>query len=533
MRQVSPLRAAAAAFLLAFAAAARGGESLSILALGDAPGGPDADVAELTHQLRAACRDRVAGVQDVPSMRARLLGQTSHATLAELDRAYAGALAVFQNGEFESALRTLRAVVEDLERLPEGDEAYHQWKRAVVRLGHAAVTLERNREGDDAIAKLLMVEPGYQPDPDQYSPTYRRHFDEVRGRVRVRGRRRLTIFAEGRAGTLYVNGRSYGTGPVTLTLPTGRYRIGGSAGSLRVPSFWIDLESEDRAIALDFALAESLRVNAGPGLALGLDKARRAAAVIRAGAWLGADKLVIASRGAEGEAQFLVGAVYDVRRGALLREGRVRMVAGSVPPANLGALAAFLLTGQPSREVQERTPEREVAPAPAVVPAAAAAPSTPSPERQTTATPTPTSTSIATSTTTSPPTPVARPAALTVPPLAVPLAQPREPRPPLARPWMRPAAIGAGVFALGLTALAIQQGRAAADAYADARALETPDGNIASLSKPRFDQLVSRGKAATRNAWLSAGAALIFAGGAGALGWMSFDVAGGAVAMRF
>ena len=40
----------------------------------------------------------------------------------------------------------------------------------------------------------------------------------------------------------------------------------------------------------------------------------------------------------EGGAQFLLGSIYDVRRGALLREGSVRMVAGSVPAVNLGAL---------------------------------------------------------------------------------------------------------------------------------------------------------------------------------------------------
>ena len=63
------------------------------------------------------------------------------------------------------------------------------------------------------------------------------------------------------------------------------------------------------------------------------------------------------SRAAEGQAQFLLGSMYDVRRGALLREGSVRMVAGSVPAVNLGALAAFLLTGQSSREVKDRTEE--------------------------------------------------------------------------------------------------------------------------------------------------------------------------------
>jgi hypothetical protein len=92
-----------------------------------------------------------------------------------------------------------------------------------------------------------------------------------------------------------------------------------------------------------------------------LPAAERAAAIIRAGAWLGVEKLVVASRGSEGGALFLVGAIYDVRRGALLREGSVRLVSGAVPSANLGALASFLLTGQSSREVQDRTREPQSA----------------------------------------------------------------------------------------------------------------------------------------------------------------------------
>jgi hypothetical protein len=350
------------------ASPAAGAETLAVLAVADPPAGPDADLAELAHQLRAACRDRVGGVADVPAMRARLLGHLSGATLAELDRAYGGALAVYQNGEFESAVRTLRAIVEDLENLPEGDEAYAQWTRALLRLAHAAQTVGQAQVADEALLKLLRVDPDFQPDPDQYSPAYRRHVDELRARVRALPRRRLAVLSEGQVGTVYLNGRSFGKTPASISLPAGSYRVGGAAGAQRVPSFSVDLVEEDRTVALDFALAEAVRANAGPGLALA--GARRGHGIIRAGAWLGVDRLVVASRTVEGGAQFLVGSIFDVRRGALLREGSVRMVAGTVPSVNLGALAAFLLTGQSSREVRDRTPEgpREVAPAAAAPP---------------------------------------------------------------------------------------------------------------------------------------------------------------------
>jgi hypothetical protein len=357
---VTRLASALAAAILAMPALAA--ERLGVVAVGDPPAGPDPEITELAHQLRAACRDRVGGVEEVSTMRARLTGQLSGATLSELDRAYGGALAVYQNGEFESAFRTLRAIVDDLEGLPETDDVYYQWTRAVVRLAHAANTLERKKELEAAFAKLAATDVTFQPDADQYAPSFRKKYDDVRARVRALPRVRLTVLAEGQPGTVYLNGRNMGTAPLSLTLPVGTYRVGGAAGPLRVPTFTVDLQAEDRTVILDLALAESLRLNAGPGLAL--PGGQRAYGIIRAGAWLGVDRLVVASRVQEGQAQFLVGSMYDVRRGALLREGSVRMVAGSVPSVNLAALASFLLTGQSSREVKDRTGEgpREVSP---------------------------------------------------------------------------------------------------------------------------------------------------------------------------
>ncbi|HEY6015627.1 MAG TPA: PEGA domain-containing protein, partial [Gaiellaceae bacterium] len=371
------IRAAFLTLLLLAAADAGAFDRLGVIAVADPPAGPDADLAELAHQIRAACRDRIGGVDDVPTMRARLLGQMSNATLSELDRAYGGALAVFQNGEFESALRTLHAIVEDLESLPETDDSYSQWVRAQMRLAHAALTIARESEADVALYAVAKTDISITPDPEQFSPSYRRRYEGIKAKVRALPVRRLTVTSEGSSGTVFVNGRPMGTTPLILRLPAGTYRIGGQAGDLRVPSFAVDVRAEDRSVVLDFGLAESLRVNAGPGLAL--PQARRGDGIVRAGAWLVVDKLIAVSRAYEGEAAFLLGSMYDVRRGALLREGSVRMVAGSVPAANLGALAAFLLTGQSSRDVKDRTdPSRAGVPvAAAPAPAAASRPSAP------------------------------------------------------------------------------------------------------------------------------------------------------------
>jgi hypothetical protein len=582
-------RIAVAVALALFASGASAAETLGVIAVGDPPVGPDGDLAELAHQLRAACRDRVGGVEEVSTMRGRLLGQLSDATVSELDRAYGGALAVYQNGEFESALRTLRAIVEDLESLPESEESYFQWKRALLRLAHAAMTVGRQSEAEAAFDKLAQAEPDYHPDPDSFSPSFRRRFEERKARLRALPRRRLLVVAEGWPGTVFMNGKQMGTTPLTLTLPAGKYRVGGAAGSLRVPSFQVDLEAEDRTVVLDFGLAQALRVNAGPGLALSPQD--RAYGIIRAGAWLGADNLVVVSRAVEDQAQFLLGSLYDVRRGVLLREGSVRMVAGGVPSVNLAALASFLLTGQSSREVKNLSdaPRRIVPPpiaagpgpgAPFRVaaaeelrapPALSAPPAAPRPAA--TASPPRTGKAGAADPARPPngfvPAAVAAarsPAggevqlaldhrAAVAPPSGAPAPLPPALEPPKptrvvaaldppqesgARPrprrWMTPAAIGAGVITMGFTAIAIQQGITSSATYADAEDMVGAGGTLKPGMDPvHYNELRDDGAAARRNTYITAGVAAVFAVTTGILGWKATHEPAepAAVAFRF
>ncbi|HEU4385072.1 MAG TPA: PEGA domain-containing protein [Anaeromyxobacteraceae bacterium] len=534
------LIASLAALLLAAPAAA---ETSAVLAVAEPPGGPEAELSEMTHQLRAACRDRTGGVLEVPEMRARLLGQASNATLPELERAYAGALATYQNGEYEGSIRTLYAVVEDLERLPESPEGYQQWIRALLRLAHAEGTIGHVAEARAAMEKVLAVEPRYQPDPEQFSPTYRREFDAVRAKVAARPKRSITVTAIGRGGAVFVNGRVSGQTPATVSLPAGRYRVGGAAGPLRVPSFWVELRDEDRSVVLDFSLAEALRVNAGPGLAL--PRAGRHAGVVRAGAWLGVDRVLATSIAVEGQVQYLSGSIYDVRRGAMMREGLVRMVAGSVPTANLGALASFLLTGQPQRAVVPVATESSSAPvAQAVEPA-------PAGERSAAAS----ATSVATAAkVTAPPpaapaavspkeTPAAAPAAAKAavpagvaaaearigsgPPAAPPESPPapvdvraEAPKPPPS--WMRPAAYAAGGTAVLLGGFAVWQGLTASSRYDEATAMLLPDGSFQPGADPaRYAQLVAEGDSAKKAAVIGATAAALTAVAGGVLWFLS------------
>jgi hypothetical protein len=309
----------------------------------------------------------------------------------------------------------------------------------------------------------------------------------------------------GQSGIVYVDGRPTGTTPATISLPAGRYRIGGSAGALRVPSAWVDLRTEDRGVVLDFSLAVALRANAGPGLALA--GPARAAGVIRAGAWLGVDKVLAASVLADGKIQFLVGSLYDIRRGALMREGRVRMAAGAVPSPSLAALATFLLTGQQSSVVESSALESPPAPQPA----ASAAPA----PLETQAQKAPVET------------PVTLPA-----PAAASAAPPSTRLGITPRPWMRPTAYAAGAAAVLLAGFATYQGIAAHGSYQDARGMLRPDGTF--ITDPaQYAGRMDSGDSAARRAYIAAGGAVLMAAVAGVLWYVTGEPQPAAPAVRF
>jgi hypothetical protein len=103
---------------------------------------------------------------------------------------------------------------------------------------------------------------------------------------------------------------------------------------------------------------------------------------------------------------------------------------------------------------------------------------------------------------------------------------------------MRPAAYGSGVLVGVFTALMVQQGLTARQATSEADAMVGPSGSLAAGSDPtRYDVLRSNARVASRNAYLSGGAAVVFAIATGVLGWHSRNppaaTAEPALALRF
>jgi hypothetical protein len=352
--------AAALAALLASspvaALAAPSPGTIGVVAVAEPPG-PGAELADLSRALRASLAASTPGVVSPDELRLRMEGGGSAASLSELDRAYTGAVAALQAGDVERAARTLRSVAEDLERLPPGDRAFAAWSRSMMRLARAEGMLGRKAEARVVLERLLRADPTASADPELYPPSFVRQVDELRAELRAKPRRKLLVTAGGAAARVYVDGRFVGEAPVTVSIAPGRYRVAGVTGETATPASSVDLSSEDQTLALDFSVAQTLRPAAGPGLAL--SAAARASGVVGAGAALMLDRVFAVSVAADGDVRYLVGTAYDVQKGMLVREGRVRLSGAAPSPQSLGALAGFLVTGEASSLVDTRPATRQ------------------------------------------------------------------------------------------------------------------------------------------------------------------------------
>jgi hypothetical protein len=470
-------------------------ESVGVVAVAEPPG-PSPELAELTHQLRSVVAEKAPGVLEASELRERMTGQTSSATLAELDRAYAGALATYQNGDFDGAVRTLRAVVQDLDRLPPGAEMFSQWTRAMLRLARSEQTLGRGGEAKEVLQRLVRANPTVKVDPNQYPPSFVRQVDEVRKEVGALKKHKLSVTATAKGAKVFVEGREVGVAPLAMDLPPGRYRISGAVGNLRVPGVPVDLTEEGQTVALNFALAESLRPGVGPGLAL--VEADRAKNLVAAGAWLGVDRLLATRLVSEAGVEYLAGTMYDVRRGILQREGRVRLANKVAPPGGLSALASFLITGQQSQLVAATA-----VPPPVPLPPPPAAAGKPSLEVK-------------------PPKPTAASAEVDL----------RTPASSRAR-TMGWTAFGAGIGAVALGGVAVFEGLQANSNYNKAKGLTQNGVLLRTASADQYDSYVSKGNTARTIGVVSGTAAVGLAVGAGVLGYLSYKQTGEIGPFRF
>jgi hypothetical protein len=331
----------------ALAAARSGPESLGVLAVAEPPG-PAPELVELSRRLQGAVAELVRGVIPPDELAARMSVPTPSSSLVELEHAYARAVTAYESGRFESVPSDLEAVLEEVERLPDSPEAFALWSRVVQRLARTEAALGRRSEAARLLSRLVHADPTVQVDPRQYPPSFVRQVESLRAERRAEPHRNLTVSSD-RPATVFVEGRAVGTTPVTVSLAPGAYRLAAAAGDARLPRRTVTIAQEHRTVALDFAGAAALRPDAGPGLALA--STGRAAAIARVGASLGLDRAIAVTGEVSGGGRWLVASLHDLRRGRLVREARIRLTGWQPPADGVAALAAYLVSGEPSELV--------------------------------------------------------------------------------------------------------------------------------------------------------------------------------------
>lgn len=505
MSSLSQRSILAALALALLPAAAGGAETLGVLAVADPPG-PSPELVEITSQFRGVLAQSTQGVLEPGDLRQRMMGQTSTASLTELERASAGALATYQAGDYEGAITTLRAVLDDLEKLPDGPDTFKLWSKVMLRLSRYEQTVGRRPEAQALLERLVRADPAVKVDLGQYPPSFAKQVDEVRARLETQKTRKLTVSSTQKGARVYVDGRDLGPAPVVVSVPPGRYRVSGAVQELRAPALRVDLSEEDQIVSLDFSLAEALRPGSGPGLALGpVDRIRR---IVMASASLGLDRVVVTSFLQDGDVTFLQGSMLDVRRGSIQREGRLRLAGKAAPAGGLTALTSFLMTGQPSQLVK---------PAPLAAP-----------------------TPVATAERKTAPDAKAPPDLRAAPDLAAAAAEEPSPLKPekaarrsTASPLLKWSPVATFALAVGAGAYAYVQGTNASSQYAAANEMLAGNQLRPGLSAATYNGYVSDGDSARSTAIMSgavAGAALV---GTGVLGYLSYRQSGEIGPFRF
>lgn len=335
-------------------------DSVGVLSLA-LPPGPGAALAEIATELREAIAGRRAGVVEPRQLRLRMSGPTGP-TLEELDRAFEGARAASLAGDHQGSVRALRSVVEEMEKLPDGAETFSQCVRAVTRLARSELDLGHTDTARSLLERLVRAAPDLELDRDLHPGRFLQLLENARSVLRSEPTHRLAVTASGPGARVYLNRRDVGSAPLELVLARGQYRLSGLLGSARVLPVTADIREADGSVLLDFTVPESFCPDLGPGLALPEeDRSRR---VVAAGGYLGLAEIVTARLLVEGSVSYLVGTLYDVRRGMLVREGRVRLEAGALPGGGAAALAEFLVSGSTASGLVEIPGRREAEPPP-------------------------------------------------------------------------------------------------------------------------------------------------------------------------
>jgi hypothetical protein len=149
----------------------------------------------------------------------------------EAEATFRRAQSAYQSGDYAASARTLAGLIAGMEADGATPAPRDRWTRALLRLAQVEATLGHGAPARSAIERALAVEPGLAPDPEQYSPRFRREVEQARARLELAPRFRLEITSVAAGADVQIDGQPVGAAPVEVRLPSGRYHVGVRSGA--------------------------------------------------------------------------------------------------------------------------------------------------------------------------------------------------------------------------------------------------------------------------------------------------------------
>lgn len=328
-------------------------------------------LAEASRAMRTALETHLGSKVLSEEATAEPAGGLERTSLEEVRRAIESGKSEFLNLNIARAEKTLKGVLPEVDRLPLGPQRWEAYWGARAHLARLYQYSDQKQKATELFLDVLRVQESFQLSRIEFPPSARDLLESTRSLLQALPRFTLKVVSREAGAQVYVNGFPVGRTPFERKMASGTYEV--VVGDAKLHSFVRKVPLvADTTLDLDVVQEGRLLGDRGPCWRAQDRKERLAGAALVASR-LTADQVVTVRFEKLGEEEYLAAALLEVGRGREVREGRVRLERGALPP--LARLAQFVLTGEGNLESPPAPPPAaRVEPAPPPVAAASQGP---------------------------------------------------------------------------------------------------------------------------------------------------------------
>lgn len=321
----------------------------------------DCKEADLNGQARAFHETLSArpgeDVLTVAAFAQRLFPQNS-GSFEDLRRQLDGAQGLFYEARYAKAAQAVDEVLAQLPGQPPGEARWKLYVSAQLLHGLNFRALGKEKESDAAFRQVLRVEPGYQLDPDYYTPATRRAFEAQRRELARSPKVKLAVKSTQPGSEVYLEGRRVGQTPLALEVPAGTYELTVKKGAAVSFPRQLEAAGPEVAVLVDLAYEGSVSASPFPCLSTSGEPDKVLGHAVRLGGTLGVEEVIaVRLEPASSGPRWLAATVLNVEGGQKLREGGFKTQGVEAGAEALAALVDFVTTGKARPELVVLKPD--------------------------------------------------------------------------------------------------------------------------------------------------------------------------------